>query len=206
MILPNSDLLASAADEKSAELTQLVLRVQRGEPEAERELLERYSRRMTGFVRSIIRQPDAVEDVTQIVLIKLFQRIGRLRDPAQFESWLFTLARNTALDFLRHRSRRPVASSGEEELGNVPDERNDGAVREILDALEGALSQLGPVGRRLVSRFVAGESYLELAADAGLTLGAVKVRLHRIRPFLREWVGSRTESRPPGSRGWRRAA
>lgn len=75
-----------------------------------------------------------------------------------------------------------------------------------MAALEGALSQLGPIDRRLVSRFVADESYLELAADAGLTLDAVKVRFRRVRPFLRAWVGSRTESRPRGPRGWRRAA
>lgn len=206
MIRPHSELLASAPADPRQELIALVTRVQQRDPAAERELVAQYSRRMTGFVRSIIRQPDAVEDVTQTVFIKLFQRVGRLREPAQFESWLFTLARHTALDFLRHRRRRPQPSAGEEELNTLADERNDGAVREILDALDGALQHLGPVDRRLVTRFVSGESYLTLAEEAGLTLGAVKVRLHRVRPFLREWVGARTGSRQPGTRGWRRAA
>jgi RNA polymerase sigma-70 factor (ECF subfamily) len=202
MIQPNSDLLASAADSDRTELIDLVRRVQSGEAGAQRELLQRYSRRMTGFVRSIIRQPDAVEDVTQTVFIKLFQRIGRLREPAQFQSWLFTLARNTALDFIRRRGRRPQAVAGEEELNALPDERDDAATAEILEALDGALQHLGPIDRNVVTQFVAGESYLRIAASSGLTLGAVKVRLHRVRPFLRQWVGARTESRTPGAKGW----
>src|SRR5260221_8521604 len=97
---------AARTSEKAA-LIDLVCRANAGESSAQAELVRRYTRRVAGFVRAIIRQPDAIEDVTQMVFIKMFRRLGRLRDPAVFESWLFTLARNTGLDFIRPRPCPP---------------------------------------------------------------------------------------------------
>ena len=63
-----------------------------------------------------------------------------------------------------------------------------------------------PIDRTLVSQFVAGESYGTIAAQAGLSLATVKVRLHRVRPFLRSWVGEMTDTRQRGGKGWHRTA
>ncbi|MBI5690066.1 MAG: sigma-70 family RNA polymerase sigma factor [Verrucomicrobia bacterium] len=145
------------------------------------------------------------EDVTQLVFIKMFRRLSRLRDPAVFESWLFTLARNTGLDFLRRRSCRPSTVAMDDGVQEIADPRNDGASAEILAALEIALTRLSPLDRQLVSRFVAGDSYGEIAQESGLSLASVKVRLHRVRPFLRDSVGQMTATRLPGMRGWRSA-
>lgn len=215
MIQPNIDFLstgcpsngkdgvrpAAPVDDTSA-LIHLVQQAQAGDSTAEAELVRRYTRRIAGFVRSIIRQTDAVEDVTQMVFIKMFRRISRLRDPAVFESWLFTLARNTALDFLRRRNCRPQTVALDDTVNQIADPRHDGASEEILGALHSALERLSPLDRRLVSRFVAGDSYAEIAGQAGLSLASVKVRLHRVRPFLRNWVGQMTDTRLPGGRGW----
>ena len=90
-------------------------------------------------------------------------------------------------------------------FADVPALRNDSATAEIMEALDRALTRLAPIDQLLVRRFVAGDSYDQIAARVGLSLGAVKVRLHRVRPFLRNWVGAVTESRLPGERR-RRAA
>lgn len=205
MIRPTLEALSEPASEASAEIARLVQRAIASDPTAQRELVARYGRRVAGFVRPLIRQPDAVEDVTQTVFIKMFRRLGGLRDPSLFEAWLFTLARNTALDFIRRRNRRPLTVGFEVGFEEVPDQRNDAATAEIIEALERALTRLSPLDQSLIRQFVAGESYVQIAANAGLTLGAVKVRLHRVRPFLRNWVGAMTESRLPGERR-RRAA
>lgn len=189
------------ADEKSA-LIALVRRAEAGEAAAQAELVTRYTRRIAGFVRAIIRQPDAVEDVTQMVFIKMFRRLSRLRDPAVFESWLFTLARNTGLDFIRRRSCRPNTVALDDEVNQIADSSNSGASSEILAALDRALDRLPPLDRALVTQFVAGDSYGTIAARAGLSLATVKVRLHRVRPFLRSWVGEMTDTRRPGQKGW----
>lgn len=189
-----------------AELRSLVERANAGEPVAQTELVQLYSRRVAGFVRSIVRQPDAIDDITQMVFIKMFRRLNRLRDPSVFESWLFTLARNTSLDFLRRCRCRPATVGLDEQVNEIADPSNSDASAEILAALDRALTRLSPLDRTLVSQFVAGDTYGEIAARAGLSLATVKVRLHRVRPFLRAWVGEMTDTRQPGAKGWRAAA
>lgn len=221
MIQPNSDLFAPGSDEDmladadragheasaerrdKAALLDLLRHVVAGEPAAQTELMQRYNRRVSGFVRAIIRQPDAIEDVTQMVFIKMFRRLGRLRDPAVFESWLFTLARNTSLDFIRRRNCRPSTVSIDDQVNQIPDPAQSSGTAEILAALDRALTRLAPIDRTLVKQFVAGESYGDIAARAGLSLATVKVRLHRVRPFLRTWVGEMTDTRQRGGKGWR---
>lgn len=220
MIQPNIDQVASgscaelsdshsSADSslreglEKAALTELVRRAEANDPVAQKELVQKYTRRVAGFVRGIIRQPECVEDVTQTIFIKMFRRLSRLRDPAVFESWLFTLARNTSLDFIRRRRCRPTTVALEEEVFQIADPSTGSGTAEILAALDRALTRLTPIDRSLVTQFVAGESYGEIAARAGLSLATVKVRLHRVRPFLRTWVGEMTETRQPGGKGWR---
>ena len=88
----------------------------------------------------------------------------------------------------------------------IADPSNSGATTEILAALDRALARLNPLDRSLVTQFVAGESYGTIAARSGLSLASVKVRLHRVRPFLRTWVGEMTDTRLPGGKGWRAAS
>ncbi len=179
---------AAALSDRSA-LLALVKRAQRGDLTAQSELVRRYTVRISGFVRSIISQPSAVEDVAQTVFIKMVRRLALLRDAVTFESWLFALARNTALDFIRRRNCRPVTISDEGDFRTTPDTNNGQAFTEIMEALEHALVRLSPKDRNLVTHIVQGNSYQFAAAREGLSVGAVKVRLNRVRPFLRVSVG-----------------
>ncbi|MBI4624524.1 MAG: sigma-70 family RNA polymerase sigma factor [Verrucomicrobia bacterium] len=228
MIQPNSDQLSTAAlspvtvspaaryggakaaagltPAERTELATLVVRALAGDSPAQSELVRKYRRRISGQVRLIIRQPDDVEDVVQIVFTKMFRRLARLRDPGSFESWLFRLSRNTALDFIRRRRCRPVTVPAENDFFEIPDPANPNSTNEILDALRAALAQVSPKDRELVTLFVQGNSYHSLAARHGLTLGAVKARLHRIRPHLRTFVGEATETRLAGADRWGTAA
>lgn len=172
-----------------AELTAIVARAQAGDLDAQSDLVRRYSRRILGHVRGIIRHPDEAQDVSQTVFIKMVRRLGRLRDPSLFESWLFTLSRNTSLDYLRHCRRRPAMVSADEELAGFVDTSTSHVEHEIMNELEAALARLGAVDRTLILQYVQGQSYRTMAAQEGLTPGAVKARLHRVRPFLREFMG-----------------
>lgn len=167
----------------------LVDRARIGNMAAQSELVKRYTARIGGFVRPIVGQPSAVEDVVQVVFIKMVRRFRLLRCSEAFESWLFRLARNTALDFVRRRRCRPVAADDEAILDTLPDQGSERAVTEIKEAFELALLRLNPVDRKLVRMIVDGHSYDIAAAQAGLTVGAVKVRLCRVRPYLRNSVG-----------------
>ena len=184
----SADAEALATQER-AELLEIVVRAQRSEMAAQSELVRRYTVRLSAFVRPILFQPSAVEDVVQMVFIKMVRRLTLLRDPAVFESWLFRLARNTAVDFLRRRRCRPTMVSDEQTFEQAPDTSSERPVAEIMEALHVALTRLSPKDRTLVTMIVEGNSYQTVAAREGLTVGAVKVRLNRVRPFLRLSVG-----------------
>ena len=191
------DTTAPDAGEVQQELAEVVSRAQAGDLDAQSDLVRRYTRRIRGYIRNIINQPNAVDDVTQTVFIKMARRLGGVRMTVTFESWLFTLARNTAIDFVRRRAHRPVTVASEE-LDQMPaSDCSETRTAEIMEALEIALAHLNQRDRALVEGVVEGTSYVELAARTGMTVTNVKVRLHRVRPFLRRCVGGLTATRAP---------
>lgn len=194
----------TAADR--AELVALVARAAADDVPAQTELVRRYTRRIAGLIRSVVRDTEPVEDVTQVVFIKMFRRLARLRDPQVFEPWLFTLARNTAIDQVRRRRCRPSMVALTDISPQIADEYQPHRYEEIVAVVERALLRLGPTDRRLVSMAVTGESYRTMAVQTGLSLATVKIRLHRVRPFLRQWVGTMTGLRHPSGWGWRSSA
>lgn len=187
------------SDKYSPELLDLIDRARIGDMDAQGELVRRYTARISGFVRPIVGQPSMVEDVVQTIFIKMVRRLRLLRTSAAFESWLFRLARNTAVDFIRRRRCRPVAVEDERELECVADHDSGRAVDEIMEAFEIAIRRLNPIDQHLVRMIVDGHSYSIAAERTGLTIGAVKVRLCRVRPFLRCSVGGATGHRLPES-------
>ncbi len=167
-------------------LGDLVRRAQVGDEAAQRILIVSYQRRIAGFVYAITGRSDAVEDLAQQVFIKMIRAIGRLHDAAQFEAWLFRLARNTCIDHLRRQKLRRIFTPFAAEHENIPEP--PGAVDgEELDALRHALQQLPPKDRALLALAQEGRSQVEMAEATGTSVMAVKARLHRAREKLRQY-------------------
>jgi|LauGreDrversion4_2_1035121.scaffolds.fasta_scaffold378236_2 RNA polymerase sigma-70 factor (ECF subfamily) len=198
---PSAASAVSPAPEPDHELLALVRRARLGEAAAQAELIRRYRVRVAGFLRPRVPHSHEVEDLLQAVWIKMVRRIRGLREPERFETWLFTLARNSALDHLRRARCRPVGTADEATLVSLPDDRQPARHREILEALEVALRQFGPRERRVVRQLIDGESYGAIAAREGVSLNALKVRIHRLRLVLRVSVRAAHEGVPavPGS-------
>jgi RNA polymerase sigma-70 factor (ECF subfamily) len=166
-------------------LVDLVRRAQKGDEGAQRELIISYQHRIAGFVYAMTGRRDYVEDLAQQVFIKMLRAIDGLEKPAQFESWLFRLARNTCIDQLRRQKLRRIFLPFGEEHENIPEPT--GAVdTEELDALRHALAQLRPAERALLALVQEGRSHAEIAETLSTSIAAVKARLHRAREHLRE--------------------
>jgi RNA polymerase sigma-70 factor, ECF subfamily len=190
-------LSPAVAEKYPPELPDLIDRARIGDLDAQSELVRRYTARITGFVRPIVSQSSVLDDVVQTVFIKMVRRLRLLRNSVAFESWLFRLARNTAVDFIRRRRCRPIAVDDEKQLENAVDTSSHQVVGEILEAFEVAIQRLNPIDQALLRMIVEGHSYTVLAERTGLSVGAVKVRLCRVRPFLRCSVGGATGFRAP---------
>lgn len=166
-------------------LAELIREAQRGDARAQHALIVAYQRRIAGFIYTITGRSDSVEDLAQLVFIKMIRALAGLHDPAQFESWLFRLARNTCIDELRKIKLRQIFLPFAEEHANIAEP--PGAVdTEELDALRHALQQLPPKDRALLALAQEGRTQVEMAEAAGVSVMAVKARLHRAREKLRQ--------------------
>lgn len=143
-------------------------------------------------------QEDA-EDVMQDALIKTYQHVGQIAEPAAFRTWLYTTVRNACLMKRRRRVGEPskfvsFEQGIETNAGTVPVDAPDPARsvdqrlmdRWVNDRLRRALKHLPPSYRMIVvMREIEGLSTKEVAAIAGMSEANVKQRLHRGRLMLR---------------------
>jgi len=143
--------------------------------------LHRYCARMTG---SVIEG----EDVVQEAIIKAIEALPSAGPITHPEGWLFRIAHNAALDFLRRRARHDAARS-DEDPDMVVDPANPAEDRQIAAASLRTFMRL-PVAQRssTVLMDVLGYSLDEIAGIMDTSLPAVKAALHRGRARLRELV------------------
>jgi len=135
--------------------------------------LHRYCARMTGSVFD-------GEDVVQDTLAKAYFALGQMVQPPNLRPWLFRIAHNTAMDFLKRYERQNV-----EPVAELPEraESQDESVDPLLvEAALGAFTELPPVQRSaVILKDVLGQSLEETAATMDTTVGAVKAALSRGR-------------------------
>ena len=146
---------------------------------AMRERLHRYCARMVG---SVIDGEDVLQDAL-IKAVEAFPAAGALRNP---EGWLFRIAHNTALDFLRRRSRQEALRSGEE-VDMIADQLDPVSSRQIASASLRTFMRL-PVAQRssVILMDVLGCSLQEVCGVMEVSLPAAKAALNRGRTRLRE--------------------
>lgn len=174
----------------------LIVRARRGDLDAQGKIIRLYERRVAGLVRPIVRDEETVKDVTQAVAIKLVRRFASLRDPARFEFWLFSMARNAALDQLRRSRCRPVLVPDECELIERENMATDDRSWEIDEALRIAVRDCDAISRRILDRLIEGDTYAQISHRERLTVGAIKLRLHRLRLRLRQSVRKALSDQP----------
>ena len=163
------------------------------------QLLARHQRRVYRFGLKMCRDPEDAKDVLQDTLLAVARGVKDFRGASSVSTWLYTIARS----FCIKKRRRPKFAPAEEaslegdsaaevreiaDTARAPDESLAG--RQIEAALERAIGDLDPMYREvLVLRDVEGLTAPEVAEVLGLTVEAVKSRLHRARVAVREAVG-----------------
>ena len=182
---------------------QLAAQAAAGEEAAFSELYSRHSAALYDFVIRTVRDPDTAEEVVQSTFVKAWESLPALRKGAGFRSWLFTIARNRAIDECR-RSRRvvPLAVEGEDEGDEFepyavvdPDRATDPQSvlgdSELAELVWNAASALTPKEFTLLDLHLRqGFDADELAGVLGVSKGNVYVMLTRLRHALGESVAA----------------
>jgi len=178
---------------------QLVDGARSGDRAALERLLERHERQVYRFGLKMCRDPEAAKDVLQETLIAAARTVKDFRGASSPSTWLYAIARSFCIKQRRrsryapeHEESIDAAGTGREVLeiadpGRAPDDALSG--RQVERALEQAIAELDPMYREiLLLRDVEGLSAAEVAEAVGVSVDAVKSRLHRARVAVREKV------------------
>ena len=164
-----------------------VARARAGDTAAFAALVRRHQDRVFGFILRMLDARDEAMELTQDVFVKAWQALPGWRPEARFSTWLLQIARNAALDQLRHRRVVQFAplDDGMDVADTAPGPEARYASRQRQALLENALQQIAAEHREiLLLREVEDLSYAELAAVLGIAEGTVKSRLARARAAL----------------------
>ena len=178
----------------------LIERLQAGDAEAFTALFQCYSARVARQAINLLGNEAETEEVVQEVFLTLYEKANTFRGAAALPTWLYRLTANAALSRLRRRKRRPEVSMDD----YLPQFRADGhhlvrpvvdwsqdverwyATAELRQLLQQAIEELQPLDKAvLVLSDVEELSNRDIGEMLGLSVLAVKARLHRARLFLR---------------------
>ena len=192
---------------------ELVQRTVAGDQRAYGLLVLKYQRRIQRLIGRMVRDVDLVEDICQETFIRAYRALHQFRGDAQFYTWLYRIAVNTAKKFLLELKNDPTVS--ESFLANDDDDETswrkneptseDGpesilAAKEIAAVVNAAMDDLSADLRQaVVLREIEGLSYEEIAAAMNCPVGTVRSRIFRareaisarVRPLLDKQTGKR---------------
>jgi RNA polymerase sigma-70 factor, ECF subfamily len=192
----------------------LVERTVAGDQKAYELLVLKYQRRIERLIGRMVRDTDLVEDIAQETFIRAYRALSQFRGEAQFYTWLYRIAVNTAKKALVDLKRDPLVSETalrggdeEDETSTVENELTTAetpetvlAAKEIAAAVNSAMEALPEELRQAVSlREIEGLSYEDIAEAMNCPIGTVRSRIFRareaisarIKPLLENQSGKR---------------
>jgi len=175
----------AASLERSQKRAALMARVQEGDREACRVLLDDIGPMLANFLRRRIADRDEAEDLYQETLMAFFEARHTYQPSRPLEPWLFAIARNVAADHARHYWAR---ASVEHLMDKLPEQSADDEPRSG-PRLEEALARLPDQQRQAFSMVkLEGMSIEQAANRAGISVGALRVRAHRAYKALKKLI------------------
>ena len=154
-------------------------------------LVRKYEAPFMRKALSIVRDEHAAEDIVQEAFTKIYINAGKFQkqEGAQFSSWGYRILINTALTHYQKRKRKgaAVVELDEEIWALIPDKNlRQFERRELEDLVASVLTRMPKAMSRALSGFLLeGKSQEEMAAQEGLSVGAIKTRVHRAKAEFR---------------------
>jgi RNA polymerase sigma-70 factor, ECF subfamily len=180
-------------DQLVRETEELVLRSRQRDADAFALLIRRYERVALSVAFSVLGNADSASDIVQDAFLRAWERIGDLKEPAHFATWLCGIARNLAID-TRRRGRfiKPAEDDALDNAALASDRGGSGnpldelARRERHELVAAALQSLDDVTRpAVILRYYDGLSSKQIGEILQLSPAAVDMRLSRARQQLK---------------------
>ena len=162
-------------------------------------LVERYQDRIFGLARHYTKSSVEIEDIVQDTFLKTYRRLATFQRQSSFSTWLYRIAVNTALDFLKRMGRSPVQAVEDPELSAAPSRAQAGSGvavaapdarlrrEEVARITAEVLDELPEIFRTvLVLREFEDMSYQQMAEVLGVSIGTVESRLFRARARFKD--------------------
>ena len=178
---------------------QLVERTVAGDQRAYELLVIKYQRRIERLIGRMVRDTDLVQDIAQETFIRAYRALHQFRGDAQFYTWLYRIAVNTAKKALVDLKRDPLVSESalrggddDDETSSVENELTSPetpetvlAAKEIAATVNSAMEALPEELRQAVTlREIEGLSYEEIAEAMNCPIGTVRSRIFRAREAI----------------------
>ena len=185
--------------EKSADSdAMLVERTVAGDQKAFELLVIKYQRRIQRLIGRMVRDVDLVEDIAQETFIRAYRALAQFRGEAQFYTWLYRIAVNTAKKALMDLKRNPTVSENayksadDDETSPVENELTSSetpdavlASKEIAEIINAAMDALPEELRQAITlREIEGLSYEEISEAMNCPIGTVRSRIFRAREAI----------------------
>lgn len=188
--------------------TELITRTQKGDTDAFNPIVSKYQQKIYNLIYQRVRDRETAEDICQEVFLKAWQALPNFKGQSAFYSWLYKIAINCSIDFLRKQNKRFVLSW--EELPQHANETLEASqkqlsISQILEKKEfrnivgKAVRQL-PTGQRDVFYLRYGEELRikDIAQRLNKSEGTIKTHLYHVHRKLRDMLRPYLQNEPLG--------
>jgi RNA polymerase sigma-70 factor (ECF subfamily) len=171
---------------------QLMILAKKGNEQALAALVQRYLSLVYNFTFRYVYSVRDAEDITQEVFIKVWKNLKKFDDSKTFRPWLYKIAKNTSLDWLKKKTDKSFATLPEYFIDNLADNNlekviiNNGLQEELQEATE----NLSPISARIFSLHIKEQlTFSEISKKTRISINTVKSRYRRALEFIKTKIG-----------------
>ncbi len=181
----------------------LLRRAKRGDAEAFEQLMTPLEQRIWRICWHYTGDREAASDCGQDTMLRIWRALGNYRGDCAFETWVYRVAANTCMDWLRKKKRdrsesmEPLREQGFDPADPKPGTEEQAVAADEHRQLREAIARLPEEQREaLVLTQLEGVSYEDAAKQLAVSEGTVKSRVNRAKAKLKEWLSEMGELSP----------
>ena len=171
---------------------ELIAQVIKGDQQAYKVLVDRYQSYIFTLAYKLMQSREDAEEVAQDVFVKAYRSLADFKGGSKFSTWLYTIAHNTGITYLRKKKQKILAIDDEKNFTQLENHESDFKSNQVEDKskkemVNRAIEMLSVDDAQIITLFYKGDQSLdEIAQIMGMEANTVKVRLFRARQRLKD--------------------